>query len=116
MSNQTTFDLLRDFIPGIAVIVVIVIWYRLAISRWRSAVQQWAAAKRFELLQFQRCFFSGGFRWWTTSHKQIVFFVKVRDDSGRERSGWVRFGRYLGGGLATKEPDIIWSEHETNAA
>ena len=57
MSNQNTFDLLRDFIPGIVVIAVIVIWYRLGISsRWRSAVQQWAASKRFDF-----CSFSGAF-------------------------------------------------------
>src|SRR5664279_982917 len=65
--------------------------------RWpayaRSVLQQWAAAQRFEVLDSKRSFWCGGFSWWTTSHQRIVFFVRVRDDSGREHSGWVRFSR-----------------------
>jgi hypothetical protein len=105
-------NLLRDIIPGIAAIVIVVIYYRLDISRSESVLQRWAAARRFEILHSQRCFFSGGFRW--CSHKQTVFSVKVRDDLGHEHSGWVRFGRFGGGGY-DDEPDIIWREHETAA-
>jgi len=87
--------------------------YRWHIWRGRSALQQWASTKRFEILESKRCFFCGAFPWWTTSQKQTVFFVTVRDDSGRERSGWLRFGDWLGGGYK-HEPDIIW--RDTNAA
>ena len=61
----------------------------------RSILQHWAIKKRFEILQFKRCFICGGFNLWTTSYKQIVFYVKVRDDSGRERTCWVKFGRFF---------------------
>ena len=85
--------------------------------RWpayaRSVLHRWASAKRYEVLHFERCFFCGPFPWWTTSQKQMVFFVTIRDDSGRERSGWLRFGSFFGGGYKD-EPDIIWSD--TNAA
>jgi hypothetical protein len=116
MSNQSTFDLLRDFVPGVVMIVLVIVLYRRGISKSRSVLQKWARLKRFELLQFERSFHSGGFRWWTTSQRQIVFFVRVRDDAGHERSGWVRFGYFAGGDYSTKEPDVIWNEHETNAA
>jgi hypothetical protein len=83
----------------------------------RSILQHWAFGKRFEILQFKRCFLCGGFSWWTTSYKQIVFYVKVRDDSGCKRTGWVKFGRFWWGGeYTTREPEVIWNEHETNAA
>jgi hypothetical protein len=83
----------------------------------RSILQRWASAKHFELLQFRRCFLHGGFSWWRTSYKQMVFFVKVRDDSGHERTGWVKFGRFFWGGeYSSLEPEVIWSEHEAKAA
>jgi hypothetical protein len=96
----------------VAVIIFGFFIHRWHIRRGRSALERWALAKRFEILQSKRCFFCGAFPWWTTTQKQTVFFVTVRDDSGRERSGWLRFGDWLGGGYKD-EPDIIWSE--TNA-
>jgi hypothetical protein len=113
MSNQSP-NFWLFLIPGavLAVMVGYLLWWP---SHTLSILQRWASSKRFEILQCERCFLHGGFRWWTTSHKQTVFFVKIRDDSGHERSGWVRFGRFLGGGYKD-EPDVIWSDHETNAA
>lgn len=75
-----------------------------------SILQQWASEKGLEIMQFERCFFCGRFAWWTTSRKQIVFCIKVCDDKLQERSGWVRFGNFLGGGYADSEPDVIWNE------
>jgi hypothetical protein len=83
----------------------------------RSVLQRWASSKRYEILRFERCFYCGQFPLWTTSHKQMVFFVTIRDDSGRERSCWLRFGSIWSGGFNAgykNEPDIIWSD--TNAA
>jgi hypothetical protein len=87
----------------------------LILRRWpayaRSILHRWAVTKRYEILHFERCFFCGAFPWWTTSQRQMVFFVTVRDDSGRERSGWIRFGSYWGGDY-NDEPDIIWGDTE----
>jgi hypothetical protein len=104
------------FIIAGAVVTVMVVYLLRKPSLDRSVLEQWASSKRFEILHFERCFFCGGFRWWTTSQKQIVFFVTVRDNAGHERSCWVRFGYFMGGGYSTKEPDIIWNEQTTNAA
>jgi hypothetical protein len=91
--------------------------------RWpayaRSVLQQWASAKRFEVLDSKQSFWCGGFSWSVTSHQQVVFFVRVRDDLGHERSGWVRFSRptlvQLFTGKYEDEPDVIWSEQRTAA-
>jgi hypothetical protein len=78
-----------------------------------SVLQRWASSKRYEILRYDRCFYCGPFPWWTTSHQQMVFFVTIRDDSGRERSCWLRFGSFCNGGFNDgykDEPDIIWED------
>jgi len=115
MSNQPTFILLSVLFLGIAVIVAIVIYYRRDASRSRLALRQWATTSRFEILHTRSCFFGGAFRFQGQPHEQTVYFVKVRDGAGREKSGWVRFARTLSG-IYDDEPEVIWSEHEPNAA
>jgi len=83
----------------------------------RLVLQRWASSKQYEIVRFERCFYCGQFPPLTTSHKQMVFFVTIRDGSGRERSCWLRFGSIWSGGFNAgykDEPDIIWSD--TNAA
>jgi hypothetical protein len=75
-----------------------------------SILQKWAAGQGYEIIQFQRCFFCGAFTWWTTSRKQLVFSITVRDDAFQERTGWIRFGNFFGGGYTDHEPDVIWTE------
>ena len=43
----------------------------------------------------------------------MVFFVIIRDDSGRVHSGWLRFGNFWGRGHED-EPDIIWKGKDVN--
>jgi hypothetical protein len=107
MSDQQTSQVLWGFVAGFGAIAFIAVYYRWHIWRARSALQRWTSKKHFELLRFQRCFFSGPFSGWTTSANQTVFFVTLRDDSGCERSGWMRFGDFWGGRFPD-EPDIIW--------
>jgi hypothetical protein len=109
MNAPNTSQVYWGFLAGAGAAAFGFIIYRWHISRGRSALQRWALDKRFEILRSKRCFFCGPFPWWTTSQKQTVFFVTVRDGSGRERSGWLRFGDWLGGGYKD-EPDIIWRE------
>ncbi len=109
MDNQPSSELLWGVVAGAVALGLLAIIYRWHTSRGRSALQQWASKKRFKVLGFRRCFFSGRFPWWTTSQRQTVFFVTIRDESGRERSGWVRFGDILGGGYS-HEPDVVWNE------
>jgi hypothetical protein len=107
MNNQPVPDWLYLLpVLALSVGIGILFWHP---SRARSVLQRWALAKRYEILKFERCFFCGPFPWWKTSHKQMVFFITIRDDSGQERSGWVKFGDYLGGGY-DHEPDIIWRD------
>jgi hypothetical protein len=101
-------------VVAIAIGIGVLVWWPFYA---RSILRQWASKKHFEILQFKRCFLYGGFSWWTTSYRQMVFFVRVRDDSGHERTGWVKFGRFWWGWeYSSLEPEVVWSEHETKAA
>jgi len=79
----------------------------LFVSRRRADLRQWAAENGLEILSSDKKYIigTGPFKWWTNSRNQLVFFVRVRDRGGRERSGWVRCGSYLGPG---KDVEVKW--------
>ena len=79
---------------GIALCLGILAFHRCVIGHARRILRRWADENHFELLHFERCFFTGGFSPSTTSRNQIVYFVRVRDREHRERSGWVRCGSF----------------------
>jgi hypothetical protein len=111
MSNFDPHWLLLLPFP-VGVTFAIVLLFRRS-SHARSGLERWASTKKYVILHFEKCFFCGAFPWWTTSQKQMVYFVTIRDDSGRERSCWLRFGSFWGGGYKD-EPDVIW--RDANAA
>ena len=76
-------------------------------------LQRWAEQSQVELLHFrQRAFTeSAPFSFWT-SHRTPNYFVRVRDRSGKERSGWLRLGTviesiYFGG---KNKVEVRWEE------
>jgi hypothetical protein len=78
-------------------------------SRSRSVLEQWAAENGFEILHADyRNLFRGPF-FWTTSRGQTVYYVKVRDSRGTERSGWVRCGGWFFG-LMTDKAEVRWED------
>jgi len=42
-----------------------------------------------------------------SSMLQMVFRVKIKDEDGRQREGWLRLGSYFLG-LVSKEQDVFW--------
>jgi hypothetical protein len=88
-------------VVGGVILVVVVSTYWWFDRRSKVILQKWAEENRFQITAKKQryMFFTGPFRWWTNGKNQIIYFVKVRDKEGRERSGWVRCGGYLGGVL-----------------
>ncbi len=99
---------------GIAVFLIAVFigvdWYR--ISRSRSILRKWAAWNGLQILSFKRAFWTGAFNPFATSRSQVVFWVRVRDGAGNDRSGWVRCGSFWGG-LSRTQAEVKW---ESNAS
>jgi len=87
-------------------------WVWLFERRARIIVQKWASEHRYEILERKNPFHTGGFSFWTTSGGQVVYFVRVRDIEGHERSGWVRCGSFWGSVLSSDDIQVKWSDHE----
>ena len=90
----------------IAAAAVSLFWH---FSRSRSILENWAAQNGYEILERQyRTFFKGPF-FWTSSRGQMVYYVKVRDQSGQVRTGWVRCGGWFLGMFSDKA-DVRWED------
>ena len=82
------------------------------IERSRSVLEQWRSKNGFEILHSEhRNLFRGPFSW-TTSRGQTVYYVRVRDDKGKERSGWIRCGGWILG-VMTDKVDVRWDDESS---
>lgn len=74
-------------------VTAILAGYRRGQKREALMVQRWAERNHFELLDSrERALLEPApFSFWT-SHRTPNYFVRVRDQHGKERSGWVRLG------------------------
>jgi hypothetical protein len=93
----------------LAVITIVLSFYKLTIWRANIILRRWALEKGFEVLRFERCFFTGGFGWFTTSRNQVVYSILIKDRWNEERSGWLRCGSYFGGVLFSNEAEVKWN-------
>ena len=76
-------------------------------------VQRWAERNAMELQQVrERALFEPSpFCLWT-SHRTPNYFVRVRDQQGRERCGWVRLGTISGSifGESKDKVEVRWED------
>lgn len=110
MDKQFAIEIIGRSAVVSAVVAGIFAIYKVAVSRADSMVRQWASENDFELLHFERCFFTGGFNFFTTSRNQIVYSVRVRDRASHERSGWLRCGSFFGGVIFGSGTEVKWKE------
>jgi hypothetical protein len=106
MKNTDTFSFVWLFVfGGVAVFVMC-----LTFSRSKDILKKWADSNKFEILHSERRLFSTGlFKWWHISRGQHLYFVRVRDEAGRERSGRVRCGSFFGGVLFGDDVEVRWN-------
>jgi len=91
---------------GVVAVIGLMAWH---FSRSRLVLEQWAAKQGFQILHSEyRNLFRGPF-FWTTSRGQTVYYVRVRDRRGIERSGWVRCGGWFFG-LMTNKAEVRWED------
>jgi hypothetical protein len=91
---------------GLVAAIASIVWH---FSRSRFVLGQWADKQGFQVLHSEyRYLFRGPF-FWTTSRGQTVYYVKVRDRRGTERSGWVRCGGWFFG-LMTNKAEVRWED------
>jgi hypothetical protein len=79
------------------------------LSRSREVLDQWAQTNQFEIIHAEfRNIFQGPFSFRTTQG-QSVYYVKIRDRNGYERSGWVRCGGFLTG-IFSDKVEVRWED------
>ena len=78
-------------------------------SRSRTVLETWADENGFEIVRSEYCHFMRGPFFWTTSKGQTIYYVTVRDRSGRVRTGWVRCGGYFMG-LFSDAAEVRWED------
>jgi len=101
-ADQTIFLILL----AIAAVAGLWFWH---FGRSRSILENWAAQNSYEILESQyRNFFKGPF-FWTSSRGQTVYYVKIRDQTGNVRTGWVRCGGWFLGMLSDKA-EVRWED------
>jgi hypothetical protein len=90
---------------GVAFIITLYLtWF---FSRSRTLLRRWAIANRYELLQVETRNLRRGPFFQRSSKHQAVCFITVRDQDGRERSGWLCLGDYWTG-LFSDKSEVIW--------
>lgn len=73
--------------------------------------QRWADDNGYRVVSGEyRTFFEGPF-FWRSNDRQIVQRITVRDQAGRERSGYLRTGHWLFG-LGLEDTVVEWDEPE----
>ena len=112
MDKESLIDIFRAFAIALVAIAAFIGWFWLHISRAKSVLHTWAAENGFQIVSFDKRYMinTGLFKWWTNSRSQIVFFVRVRDKAGHERTGWVRCGTYFGGVLFSNQAEVKWQD------
>lgn len=102
-------DVVFPLIIGIAVTALTVASIAWHFSRSQAMLEQWAATNGFEILHSEyRHVFRGPFVW-TTSKYQAVYYVRLRDRHGAERTAWVRIGGWILG-LLSRKTEVRWQE------
>ena len=101
-------------VPAITLFVMVFWWFD---RRSKIILQKWADSNGFQILQKtqQYMIFTGPFKFWTNSRNQIIYWFRVRDKQGRERSGWARCGSYFGGVFFSDKIEIRWDENKSAA-
>ena len=74
-----------------------------------TLIDRWAKANGYQILHSELRYFRRGPLLWTSSKLQWVYYVRIRNQDGHERSGWVRFGGFLVG-LMSNKTEVRWED------
>jgi len=92
----------------LVLLLIVPLLVYLHVRRSQRILSEWARSNRLEVVQAQfRPFRKGPFFW--SGRSQTVYRVRVLDNSGAEREGWVRCGTFWAGVLSDKV-EVRWDD------
>ncbi len=89
MAERVIAVLLLLWTMGTFMVVVGVVWY-LHLTRGQKRLKAWADGNGYQILNAQYRFFSRG-PFLVSNRTQVVYRVRISDERGNIREGWVRF-------------------------
>jgi hypothetical protein len=109
MDRQSLIEITLAFMGAAGLITALLVFLKWDRSRSRLLLDKWAEQRGFQVLACEsRAVFRGPIEWWLTSRGVGIYFVKMRDTEGRERSAWVRFGNRFE--FFRNEVEVKWNE------
>ena len=93
----------------VAFVVLAILSIAWTSSRSHSLIDQWAAENGYRVVSAEQRWLQRGPFFWTTSKGQTVYRVTIEDVAGRQRSGYVRCGSWMGGLLSDKV-QVRWDD------
>jgi hypothetical protein len=96
-------------------LVLVSIWLGFVWSRTRSEaiIKKWAAQNGFTVLSSKSHLFVRGPFLLRSDPRHTVYNVTIRDQSGIDRSAWVRCGGWLLG-LVSDDIKVVWDNDPSN--
>ena len=91
-------------------ILLLLLWGVVRLRQGRAAVRAALARDHYDIVRMQFRWFSQGPFFWTTMRAEVVYRLLVRDQAGRERTGWARWGRRWP--FAPDALELRWDEPE----
>ena len=110
--DNDTLDTILSIVAGSVAIALVVGVNSWCNKRSKTILQKWADANGFQIVEKNQRYMvcTGPFKWWTNSRGQIIYFLKLRDRDGCERSGWARCGSYFGGVFSSDKIEVRWED------
>jgi hypothetical protein len=111
MNTSSDHDDLFPILGFFAFVVIVVSQIIFSLIRSRRALARWADHSGFIILysEARHLVFAGPFKWRLSNWRRI-YFVKVRDQTGHEHSGWVCCGSFFGGIWPRDTVEVRWDE------
>jgi len=96
-------------------LVLVSIWLGFVWSRSRSEaiIRKWAVQNGFTVFASKSRPFVRGPFFLRSDPRQTVYNVTIRDQSGQDRSAWVRCGGWLLG-LVSDDIEVVWDQDQSN--
>ena len=82
-------------------------WYY---ARSEAVLRKWAKKKGLRLTHCEYRYGLMPLKWWANNRLRPVYYIKVRDRSGQERSGLARCGNIFGGVVSSSQVEVRWDE------
>ena len=71
-------------------------------------IEAWAQSCQYSVESCERRYLRTGPFFLSSSKYQRIYYVRIKDRNGQEKTGWLKLGGYFSGMLSEDEIEVIW--------